>query len=503
MLTENHWLKSTNQFKCLKIKDFGVAYTGPGALVAVGYMDPGNWATSINGGQSFQFLLISTILLSSLMAMLLQNLSAKLGIVTQFDLAQAIRLHTDKFLSVILWIIAELAIMVTDVTEVIGAAIALNLLFKIPLILATLITILDVLFLLFLSKIGFRKIEILVSCLIFVILFIFAYEVILARPNWINIGSSFLPSSRMLAKTPVVGGISPLSGSLGIIGATVMPHNFYLHSGICQVRKINSRNQEEIRQAVKYTETDSNIQLTIAFIINSLLLIMGAAVFKSGAVRDGSFFGLYDALNNTVMLSNPILINVAKTGAVSTLFAIALLASGQNPTITGTLTGQLVMEGFIHLKMPMWARRLITRLFSVIPVIICVGLTANDSIAKQHFVLNMLMENSQVFLAFAVPFTIIPLLILTNNKKLMGEFANSYVVSVLGWNSLLILIFLNLYNLPETFVTFNFCNPDLAKVVAYLIIAIIMFLLVWTCVEMLGVDISKLQRKFVLSNRRI
>lgn len=503
MLTENHWLKSTNQFKCLKIKDFGVAYTGPGALVAVGYMDPGNWATSINGGQSFQFLLISTILLSSLMAMLLQNLSAKLGIVTQFDLAQAIRLHTDKFLSVILWIIAELAIMATDVTEVIGAAIALNLLFKIPLILATLITILDVLFLLFLSKIGFRKIEILVSCLIFVILFIFAYEVILARPNWINIGSSFLPSSRMLAKTPVVGGISPLSGSLGIIGATVMPHNFYLHSSICQVRKIDSRNQEEIRQAVKYTEADSNIQLTIAFIINSLLLIMGAAVFKSGAVRDGSFFGLYDALNNTVMLSNPILINVAKTGAVSTLFAIALLASGQNPTITGTLTGQLVMEGFIHLKMPMWARRLITRLFSVIPVIICVGLTANDSIAKQHFVLNMLMENSQVFLAFAVPFTIIPLLILTNNKKLMGEFANSYVVSVLGWNSLLILIFLNLYNLPETFVTFNFCNPDLAKVVAYLIIAIIMFLLVWTCVEMLGVDISKLQRKFVLSNRRI
>lgn len=282
-----------------------------------------------------------------------------------------------------------------------------------------------------------------------------------------------------------------------------MPHNFYLHSGICQVRKINSRNQEEIRQAVKYTETDSNIQLTIAFIINSLLLIMGAAVFKSGAVRDGSFFGLYDALNNTVMLSNPILINVAKTGALSTLFAIALLASGQNPTITGTLTGQLVMEGFIHLKMPMWARRLITRLFSVIPVIICVGLTANDSIAKQHFVLNMLMENSQVFLAFAVPFTIIPLLILTNNKKLMGEFANSYVVSVLGWSSSLILIFLNLYNLPETFVTFNFCNPDLAKAVAYLIIAIIMFLLVWTCVEMLGVDISKLQRKFVLSNRRI
>ena len=463
-----------------------LAYTGPGALVAVGYMDPGNWATSINGGQSFQFLLISTILLSSLMAMLLQNMSAKLGIVTQLDLAQAIRLHTDKFLSVILWLIAELAIMATDVAEVIGAAIALNLLFKIPLIVATLITILDVLFLLFLSKIGFRKIE-----------------AILSRPNWINIGVGLLPSSKILEKTPIIGGISPLSGSLGIIGATVMPHNFYLHSGICQVRKIDSRNSKEIRQAVKYTEADSNIQLTVAFIINSLLLIMGAAVFKSGVVQDNSFFGLYAALNNTAMLSNPILINVAKTGALSTLFAIALLASGQNSTITGTLTGQLVMEGFIHLNMPMWARRLITRLFSVIPVIICVSLTAKDSIARQHFVLNMLMENSQVFLAFAVPFTIIPLLILTDSKKLMGEFANSYVVSVLGWSSSLILIFLNLYNLPETFETFNFCNPDLAKVVAYLIIAIILFLLVWTCVEMLGVDISKLRRKFVLSNRRI
>lgn len=400
-----------------------LAYTGPGALVAVGYMDPGNWATSINGGQSFQFLLI----------------------------------------------------------------------------LATLITILDVLFLLFLSKVGFRKIEILVLCLIFVILFIFAYEVILSRPNWMNIGVGLLPSSEMLAKTPVIGGISPLSGSLGIIGATVMPHNFYLHSGICQVRKISSRDPKEIRQAVKYTEADSNIQLTIAFIINSLLLIMGAAVFKSGAVQDNSFFGLYDALNDTAMLSNSILINVAKTGVLSTLFAIALLASGQNSTITGTLTGQLVMEGFIHLNMPMWARRLITWLFSVIPVIICVSLTAKDSIARQHFVLNMLMENSQVFLAFAVPFTIIPLLILTDSKKLMGEFANNYVVSILGWSSSLILIFLNLYNLPETFVTFNFCNPDLAKVVAYLIIAIILFLLVWTCVEMLGVDISKLRRKFVLS----
>ncbi len=336
--------KHENFFKML------LAYLGPGALVAVGYMDPGNWATSINGGQSFQYLLISTILISSLMAMLLQNLSAKLGIVTQMDLSQAIRLHTDKYLSVILWVIAELAIMATDVAEVIGAAVALNLLFHIPLIWATFITVLDVLLLLFMSKIGFRKIEILISCLILVILFVFTYEVVLANPNWNEITCGFFPSSKMMAKSPVIGGISPLSGSLGIIGATVMPHNFYLHSGICQVRKVDYSNKENIREAVRFTEWDSNIQLTIAFIINSLLLIMGAAVFKSGSVEDSSFFGLYDALSNTAVLNSPLLIQVAKTGALSVLFAVALLASGQNSTITGTLTGQLVNGRFYSLE---------------------------------------------------------------------------------------------------------------------------------------------------------
>lgn len=470
-----------------------LAYTGPGALVAVGYMDPGNWATAINGGQSFQFTLISTILISSLMAMLLQNMSAKLGIVTELDLAQAIRLHTDKVLSIILWIIAELAIMATDIAEVIGAAIALNLLFHIPLILATFITVLDVFLLLFLSKVGFRKIEILVSCLILVILCVFAYEVILAHPNWSTIGLSFLPTSKILAKTPVVGGISPLSGSLGIIGATVMPHNFYLHSGICQVRKVDHNDPNSIRQAVRFTEWDSNIQLTIAFIINSLLLIMGATVFKIGAVKDSSFFGLYAALNNTNMLSNSLLVNVAKTGILSTLFAVALLASGQNSTITGTLTGQIVMEGFIHLHMPLWARRLTTRLISVIPVLICVTLTINDSVAQQHFAINMLMENSQVFLAFAVPFTIIPLLILTDNKKLMGEFANNKFFSALGWGSSLILVFLNLYNLPETFVSFDIVSPALATKIAYVVIAVILILLVWTCAEMLDFNFKRLK----------
>ncbi|MGH2102153.1 Nramp family divalent metal transporter, partial [Aerococcus urinaeequi] len=216
-----------------------LAYSGPGALVAVGYMDPGNWSTSITGGQNFQYMLMSVILLSSLVAMLLQYMAAKLGIVTQEDLAQAIRLRTDKKLAFILWIITELAIMATDIAEVIGAAIALYLLFNIPLLIAVLITVFDVLLLLLLAHIGFRKIEAIVVCLIFVILFVFVYQVALSNPTWSAIIASFVPTSDVLQTSPAVNGMTPLAGSLGIIGATVMPHNLYLHSAISQSRKID------------------------------------------------------------------------------------------------------------------------------------------------------------------------------------------------------------------------------------------------------------------------
>ena len=288
------------------------AYSGPGALVAVGYMDPGNWATSITGGQSFQYTLMTTILISSLIAMLLQYMAAKLGIVSQMDLAQATRARTGKALGVILWIMTELAIMATDIAEVIGAAIALNLLFHIPLIPSVFITVLDVLVLLLLTKIGFRKIEAIVACLILVILFVFAYQVALSHPNWGAAFAGLLPSTKAIAKSPEIGGITPLSGSLGIIGATVMPHNLYLHSAISQTRQIDHNDLDSIRQTVQFTTWDSNIQLSLAFVVNALLLIMGVAVFKTGAVQDSSFFGLYDALNNTSMLSNPILIAVAE-----------------------------------------------------------------------------------------------------------------------------------------------------------------------------------------------
>lgn len=350
-----------------------LAYSGPGALVAVGYMDPGNWSTSITGGQNFQYLLMSVILMSSLIAMLLQYMAAKLGIVSQMDLAQAIRARTSKALGI-------------------------------PLVYAVFITVFDVLLLLLLTKVGFRKIEAIVVCLIFVILFVFIYQVALSNPDWQAMFKGFLPTKDTFSDSPVIGGQTPLTGALGIIGATVMPHNLYLHSAVSQTRKIDHDDQEEVAQALRFTTWDSNIQLTMAFFFNALLLIMGVAVFKTGAVKDPSFFGLYEALSNPDALSNGVLMTVAKSGLLSTLFAVALLASGQNSTITGTLTGQVIMEGFIHMRMPIWLRRLVTRLLSVVPVLICVILTSGKGTLEEHNALNQLMNDSQVFLAFALPF---------------------------------------------------------------------------------------------------
>ncbi|BAK22354.1 Nramp family divalent metal transporter [Melissococcus plutonius] len=465
------------------------AYSGPGALVAVGYMDPGNWSTSITGGQNFQYLLISIILLSSLIAMLLQNLSAKLGIVSRMDLAQAIRARTSKPLGVILWILTELAIMATDIAEVIGGAIALYLLFHIPLLIATFITVFDVLLLLLLTKIGFRKIEALVVCLILVILFVFGYQVILSQPNWMNVLGGFIPRREAFASSPVIGGQSPLAGTLGIIGATVMPHNFYLHSAITQSRKVDYSDEEDIARTVRFSMLDSNIQLGAAFFVNALLLIMGVAVFKTGAVKDPSFFGLYDALSNPALLGNHVLGNVASSGALSTLFAVALLASGQNATITGTLTGQVVMEGFIHMRMPLWLRRLVTRLLAVIPVLVCVLLTSGKTEIQEHEAINNLMNNSQVFLAFALPFSIVPLLMLTDSEAEMGKFKNTLIVRILGWISVLGLIYLNFTGLPGALEDFFGDQATKGQIafadnLAYFIIVAVCALLIWTVIEL-------------------
>ena len=269
-----------------------------------------------------------------------------------------------------------------------------------------------------------------------------------------------------------------------------MPHNLYLHSAISQTRKIDHNDEEDVARTVRFTTWDSNIQLSFAFVVNALLLIMGVAVFKTGAVKDPSFFGLFEALSDTSTLSNGVLINVAKSGILSILFAVALLASGQNSTITGTLTGQVIMEGFVHMKMPLWLRRLVTRLISVVPVLICVGMTHHLSEIQQHEALNTLMNNSQVFLALALPFSMLPLLLMTDNKIEMGNrFVNSLWVKIAGWISVIGLTYLNMKGLPDSILSFYGNTPTIAQIqqsnaIAYTTIVFILALLAWTIVDM-------------------
>ena len=399
-----------------------LAYSGPGALVAVGYMDPGNWITSIAGGAEYKYTLLSVILLSSLVAMLLQSMAARLGIVTGMDLAQATREHTSKRTGVALWVVTELAIMATDIAEVIGGAVGF------PLLIGVLITTFDVLLLLLLTKLGFRKIEAIVSCLIAVIFFVFAYEVALADPNVGEVLRGFIPDTKIATDK------SMLFLALGIVGATVMPHNLYLHSSIAQARKFDRNDDAEKAKAIRFTTWDSNIQLTVAFVVNCLLLILGGALFYGTNSELGKFVDLFDALKNPDIVGN------IASPVLSILFAIALLASGQNSTITGTLSGQIVMEGFIHLKMPLWARRVLTRLLAIVPVIICVIIYGGSETAVEDLLLY-----TQVFLSIALPVSIIPLTMYTSDKKLMGQFANPAWVKFLAWIIAIALTLLNLF----------------------------------------------------------
>ena len=403
-----------------------LSFSGPGALVAVGYMDPGNWVTSIGGGQRFGYLLLNVILVSSLVAMMLQYMAAKLGIVTGMDLAQATRAHTGRKLGFALWITTELAVMATDVAEVIGAAIALHLLFGMPLITGVCLTVLDVLLLLLLTKLGFRKIEAIVATLIITIVGVFVYEVVLAQPDMSRVAVGFLPSSQMLHHEELIM-------ALGIVGATVMPHNLYLHSALVQSRAFE-RTEEGRAHALRFATWDSNIQLGAAFFVNCLLLLLGGALFF-GKPGDLTTFGSLHAA-----LQDPGLAGRVASPVLATLFAVALLASGQNSTITGTLTGQVVMEGFIHLRVPLWLRRLVTRLVAVIPVVICTVVFDGSEAA-----LEQLLVYSQVFLCVALPISMIPLMWFTSSKAIMGErFVNARWIRVLGWLATGVLTALNL-----------------------------------------------------------
>ncbi|WJY27614.1 Nramp family divalent metal transporter [Sporosarcina trichiuri] len=396
------------------------AFAGPGSLVAVGYVDPGNWATSIAGGARFGYLLLSVILISSLIAVLLQSLSAKLGIVTGKDLAQATSASVGKKTSVFLWLITELAIIATDLAEVIGSAIALNLLFGIPLLAGIAITTLDVLLLLYLQSKGFRIIEAIVIVLMVTIFTVFVFEVISSNPDVSDLFAGFVPHAEIVTDP------SMLFIALGILGATVMPHNLYLHSSIVQTRNYE-RTQEGKKEAIKFSLIDSGFSLTVAFLINSAILILGAAAFYGTDLEVTEIEAAYELLSPTLGV-----------GIASTLFAVALLASGQNSTITGTISGQIVMEGFINLRISPWLRRLITRLLAVIPAFIVTWIAGSKGTGE-------LLLWSQVILSLALPFAVVPLVKFTSDREKMGEFVNSLPVKLLAWISTVVIIVLNVF----------------------------------------------------------
>lgn len=397
------------------------AFTGPGLMIAVGYMDPGNWATDLAGGAQFGYLLLSVILISNLMAMLLQHLALKLGIVSGRDLAQACRDHFSPPVSFMLWLLCELAIAACDLAEVIGAALAIHLLFDIPLLYGIFITVIDVLLILALQKKGFRYLEVIVAALIFLIGSCFAYELLLAQPVWHEVLLGFIPQQEILTNDQA------LYLAIGILGATVMPHNLYLHSSIVQTRKIEANNAA-IKSAIKYFTFDSCLSLFFAFFINAAILIVAAATFwhtEYSNVAD---------ISDAYHLLSPVL------GAplASKIFAIALLASGLNSTLTGTMAGQIVMEGFLDIRLRPWLRRLITRLLAIIPAVIIAALYGEKGIGQ-------LLVLSQVILSLQLSFAVFPLVLFTSDKKKMQNFANGKYLTFLSWLVAFIIAGFNFY----------------------------------------------------------
>ena len=387
-----------------------VGFLGPGFLISVGYMDPGNWATDITGGSRFAYTLLSVIMISNLMAILLQSLSLKLGVATERDLAQLCREAFGPWASFALWIGAEIAIAACDLAEVIGSAIALNLLFHIPLFYGVLITGLDVLLILLLQRWGFRVVEALVITLIGTIIAMFGAQLLFSRPEYgVALHDLIVPSGSILTNPAM------LYIAIGMLGATVMPHNLYLHSSIVQSRKYE-RTTEGKREAIFMANVDSALALTVALFVNAAIVVVAAAVFY----RSGHYE--VAAIEDAYKLLSPL---VGAAGA-STLFAIALLASGQNSSITGTLAGQVVMEGFIHIKLAPWLRRLITRSLAIIPTIIVVALTGERGTEK-------LLLLSQVILSLQLSFAVVPLVIFTGSRKRMGTFVNGPFTQSLAW----------------------------------------------------------------------
>ena len=403
------------------------AFSGPGFLVAVGYMDPGNWATDLSGGARFGYALLMVVMISNFMAILLQHLCIKLGVATGRDLAQACRDHYSTPTVWVQWILCEIAIAACDLAEVVGSAIGLQLLFGIPLVWGCVITALDVLAVLYLQNKGFRYVEALVITLILTIGTCFAIELILSRPSIVGVALGFVPGPRIILNQEM------LYVSIGILGATVMPHNLYLHSSIVQTRKFEQTPRGK-REAIKFATIDSTVALMFALFINGAILVLAASAFHwSGHENVAEIQDAYKLLSPLLGVS-----------FASVLFAVALLASGQNSTLTGTLAGQIVMEGFLNFRITPWVRRLLTRLIAIIPAVLVIGIFGEGKTTQ-------LLVASQVVLSMQLGFAVWPLLRFTGEKAKMGEFANGLVVKILGWTTAIIIISLNVKLLFDTF----------------------------------------------------
>lgn len=397
-------------------------------MVAVGYMDPGNWATDLVGGSAFGYALLSVILLSSLSAILLQYLSAKLGIATGRDLAEMTRASVPKPVAVFLWLMAEIMIIACDLAEVIGTAVALLLLFHIPIVWGVCITALDVLLLLYLQKKGLRLLEALVVCLIAIIGVSLGIDVLMAHPSLVGVLSGLVPSPAIFTNTDM------LYVAIGIIGATVMPHNLYLHSALSQTRAYEE-SEEGKRQAIKYSGIDSGIALSFAFLINAAILILSAAAFNAHGLTEVA------DIENAYTLLSPLL----GVGFASILFAVALLAAGQNSTLTGTMAGQIIMEGFLNIRLAPWLRRIITRGLAIVPALLFVVYIGGDKVTQ-------LLVFSQVVLSVQLPFAMIPLVYFTSRKKYMGSFKNSLLVQALAVVIAVVITGLNVWLVWSAFV---------------------------------------------------
>jgi manganese transport protein len=434
-------------------------FTGPAFMVSVGYMDPGNWATDLAGGARFGYKLIWVILLANLMAILFQALSARLGIVYGRDLAQACRDHYSKTINFILWIICEVAIAACDLAEVLGSAIGLYLLFRIPLFWGVLITTFDVLLLMFLMSFGIRKMEAFILALVATIGICFGIEVFFSNPNFYEAAKGFIPTAM---------NTEGLFITLGIIGATVMPHNLYLHSALVQSRDVK-RTTPGLKEANKFNLIDSIVALNAAFFVNAAILIVAAAVFFQNGYNNVA----------SIIDAHALLAPLLGTKAAPIIFGIALLAAGQSSTITGTFAGQIVMEGFVGLKMRPWLRRLTTRLIAIIPTLIVIKVSGDNSI-------DSLLILSQVLLSLQLPFAIIPLLHFTSNRKKMGEFASKMWVMILAWTAASLITLLNLKYIYDLIVESIPLSNTQGILVKYLLIPVSAFLLpllLWMLVE--------------------